>query len=162
VPEPDRDRSGEDPSERINRELIELLNELRVALPGVQVLFGFLLVVPFNQRWNDVTDLQRDIYFVTLLLTAASTAFLIAPSATHRLRFRAHDKARLIEISNRYAIIGLALLCLALTGAVLLVADVLFGTGEAALVAALTFAVFGGLWFVIPLRMVLEGGQDKR
>jgi len=145
------DVQREDEAERLNRELIELLNELRVALPGVQVLFAFLLVVPFNQRWSDVTDLQRDVYFVTLLLTAGAMAFLIAPSATHRLRFRKHDKPLLLVLSNRYAIVGLGLLALAITGAVLLVADVLFGTVEAAIVAAATFLVFGGLWFGVPL-----------
>jgi hypothetical protein len=127
----------------------------------VQVLFGFLLVVPFNQRWNDVTDLQRDVYFVTLMLTTASTAFLLAPSATHRLRFRARDKTRILFLSNRYAIIGLGLLCLAITGAVLLIADVLFGTREAAVVAAVTFAVFAGLWFAVPVALALSDGRDS-
>ena len=83
MPEP-----GESPEERVNRELIELLNELRVALPGVQVLFAFLLAVPFSQRFAEVTDLQKDAYMVALLCTMAGSVFLIAPAAHHRIRFR--------------------------------------------------------------------------
>ena len=79
---------GEDRRERVSRELIELLNELRVALPGVQVLFAFLLAVPFAQGFTRVTDFQRALYFTVIALTAVSLAFLIAPSAWHRLRFR--------------------------------------------------------------------------
>src|SRR3954454_9659686 len=116
--EPGRDsRDGEpdeDRMERINRELIELLNELRVALPGVQVLFAFLLAVPFSQQFAKVNDFQRDVYFVTLALAALSSCFLIAPSSQHRLLFRMQDKERLLIRSNRYAVVGLVLLGVAL------------------------------------------------
>jgi Family of unknown function (DUF6328) len=153
----------ESEDERLDRELIELLNELRVALPGVQVLFGFLLVVPFSARWTRVTDLQRDVYFVTLLLTAAATAFLIAPSANHRLRFRKGDKPFLVTSGSRSALIGLAFLSLALTGAVLLVADVLFGTLGSSLAAAATFVAITGLWFAVPLaRALADEGRSRR
>ena len=89
-------RSDEDQSERINRELIELLNELRVALPGVQVLFAFLLTVPFSQGFVETTQFQRDLLFGVLVATAISAALLIAPSAWHRLRFRQKDKELLL------------------------------------------------------------------
>src|SRR3954447_17685568 len=102
--------SDEDRKERINRELIELLNELRVALPGVQVLFAFLLAVPFAQGFTKVTDFQRALFFVVLALTAVSAALLIAPSAWHRLRFRRRDKERILHASNKMAIGGLGFL----------------------------------------------------
>jgi hypothetical protein len=119
---------AESPEERLNRELIELLNELRVALPGVQVLFAFLLTVPFTQRFAHVTTFQRDLYFGTLLASALATALLIAPSAIHRLEFRQHDKGQIVEISNRLTIVGLGFLALAMTGVVVLITDVLFGS----------------------------------
>src|SRR5918996_1213051 len=103
----------EDRKERLDRELIELLNELRVAIPGVQVLFAFLLTVPFTQRFGDVSEFQKTVYFVTLLCAAAASAFLIAPSAYHRLRFRQRDKHQMVVTSNRLAIVGLAFLALA-------------------------------------------------
>src|SRR6185312_15038118 len=109
--------------DELNRELIELLNELRVALPGVQVLFAFLLTVPFANGWTRTTDLQRDLYFVTLLLTALATIFLIAPSAYHRIRFRSHDKLALIVYANRFVVAGLVLLALAMSCAGTLVTD---------------------------------------
>ena len=98
-PDEPRDRS-EDEQERLNRQLIELLNELRVAMPGVQVLFGFLLAVPFQQRFEQVSDFQQTVYFVTLLCAAVATAFLIAPSAYHRLMFEQHDKPNIVHIGS--------------------------------------------------------------
>src|SRR5437588_7891756 len=97
----------EDRTARLNRELIELLNELRVGLPGVQVLFAFLLTVPFTQRFSRLDSIQRDIYFLAVLSTALASAFLIAPSAYHRLRWRQRDKERMLETSNHMAVIGL-------------------------------------------------------
>jgi hypothetical protein len=141
--------------ERADRNLQEMLGELRVALPGVQVLFAFLLVVPFNQGWADVTSFQRTLYLVTLLLTAASTICLIAPTVHHRLQFRKQQKEHIVTTGNRIVIAGLTLLAIAMTGAVLLVTDVIYGTGTtlaAAGGAALAFAV---LWYLIPLRQRL-------
>src|SRR2546423_4816528 len=103
--------------ERLDRNLAELLQELRVALPGVQVLFAFLLVVPFNQRFTATTPGQRAIYFVTLLLTAAATVFLIAPSVHHRVQFRRQEKEEIVVVGNGLAVIGLAVLAVAMTGA---------------------------------------------
>ena len=129
----------------LDRELIELLNELRVALPGVQVLFAFLLAVPFSQQFERVTEFQKDMYFFTLMTTTASTILLIAPSAYHRLRWRQHDKERLLKVSNLLAITGTLFLATAMTGAVLLITDVLFDRTwavVAGVIAALGFAVF--------------------
>src|SRR5919109_5578243 len=125
----DRDAGGEpqeSKSERIDRELVELLQELRVALPGVQVLFAFLLTVPFAQGFTSTTSFQRDLFFAVLSLTALSAALLIAPSAWHRLHFRQKDKEHLIVTSNRLAIAGLGFLALAMIGAVMLIADGVF------------------------------------
>ena len=141
----------ESKEEQLDRELIELLNELRVALPGVQVLFAFLLGVPFTQRFAEVTNLQKDVYFLTFLCAAAATALLIAPSAYHRLDWRRGDKEHLLVVSNRLAISGTAFLALAISGAVFVVTDILFHARSAALVAAVTAAVFGWLWYGLPL-----------
>src|SRR5438874_7174410 len=112
----DRDETEE---ERLDRNLTELLNELRVALPGVQVLFAFLLGVPFTQRFSELASYQEDVYYATLMCAAAATAFLIAPSAHHRVLFRQRDKRYIVFLSNRFAIVGLAFLALAMTGVVL-------------------------------------------
>ena len=141
----------ESKDERLDRELIEFLNELRVALPGVQVLFAFLLGVPFTQRFSEVSDLQQDVYFLTFLCTAVATALLIAPSAHHRLEWRQGDKEHLLVVSNRLAIAGTAFLALAISGTVFVVTDLLFNEASAALVAALTAAFFGFFWYGLPL-----------
>jgi hypothetical protein len=141
----------ESKEERLDRELIEFLNELRVALPGVQVLFGFLLIVPFSQRSETLTNLQKDVYFATFLCAAAATAFLIAPSAQHRLRWRDHDKEHLLVLGNRQAIAGTALLAIAMSGTVFLVTDVLFEATSAAVATGLTAALLTWLWFGWPL-----------
>jgi ABC-type maltose transport system permease subunit len=137
--------------ERVNRELIELLNELRVALPGVQVLFAFLLAVPFTQRFQQVTDLQKDTFMVALLCTMAGSVFLIAPTAYHRLRFRDRDKEALLRISNVFAIIGVAFLAIAMTAVVFLVTDLLFRDTVTIVVTALTALLFASVWFLLPL-----------
>src|SRR5881409_2860316 len=117
---------GEGPKERVDRELIELLNELRVALPGVQVLFAFLLVVPFSNGFPKLSDLQRDVYVVAFLCTAVSTVLLLAPAAYHRLRFRQQDKERMLFTANKFAITGFAFLALAMCAVVFLISDVFF------------------------------------
>ena len=137
--------------ERVNRELIELLNELRVALPGVQVLFAFLLVVPFTQRFSQVTDLQKDAFMVALLCTMAGSVFLIAPTAYHRIRFRDRDKEAMLRISNVFAIVGVAFLAIAMTAVVFLVTDLLFQDTVTIVVTAVTAGLFASVWFVLPL-----------
>ena len=154
---------AEDRKERLDRELIELLNELRVALPGVQVLFAFLLTVPFTQRFAQVTTFQRHVYFATLLCAAVASALLIAPSAYHRLQFRQRDKKRMIQTSNRLSIGGLAFLALAIVGVVLLITDLLFGQGTVIAVTAATAVLFGWCWYGLPLSRRLRegaGGDD--
>ena len=137
--------------ERVNRELIELLNELRVALPGVQVLFAFLLAVPFSQRFDQTTELQRDTFMVALLSTLAGSVFLIAPSAYHRIRFRDRDKEALLRISNVFAIAGMFFLAVGMTAVVFLVTDLIFKGLVTSILTALTAALFASVWFVLPL-----------
>src|ERR1700741_4591488 len=102
-----------DDEERTDRQLTELLQELRVALPGVQILFAFLLTVPFAQGFERVTDFQKNLYFATLMCTAISTACLIAPPATHRLRFHKRDRRYVIEVAHMLTVTGLVFLALA-------------------------------------------------
>lgn len=137
--------------ERQDRQLIELLNELRIALPGVQILFAFLLTVPFSQGFQKASSFQRNVYFATLLLTAVSAACLIAPSATHRLRFHQKDRRYIIESANRLTIAGLVFLALAIVGAVLLVTDFLFEGTAVWLWPTLLSVFLVFLWFVRPL-----------
>jgi cellobiose-specific phosphotransferase system component IIC len=137
--------------ERVNRELIELLNELRVALPGVQVLFAFLLAVPFSQRFGQTTDLQRDAFMVALLSTLAGSVFLIAPSAYHRIRFRDRDKEALLQIANIFAIVGMVFLAIGMTAVVFLVTDLIFKGSVTAIVTSLTAGLFALVWFALPL-----------
>jgi amino acid transporter len=143
--------TDEDRSERVSRELIELLNELRVALPGVQVLFAFLLAVPFAQGFEHTTGFQRALFFVVMSLTAVSLAFLIAPSAWHRLRFRQKDKERILLASNKMSIAGLGFLALAMTGAVMLIADFIYSPTLTILSGVAAAIVYGLLWYVLPL-----------
>jgi predicted membrane channel-forming protein YqfA (hemolysin III family) len=143
--------SPESKEERLDRELIEFLNELRVVLPGVQVLFAFLLTVPFTNRFSDVTNTQRQVFFATFLCTTAATALLIAPSAYHRLRWRQHDKERLLRTANRLSIGGMIFLTFALVGAVYLVTDVLFHYAAAVVVTAAVGGFFTWFWWGLPL-----------
>jgi hypothetical protein len=145
-------RRDETEEERLDRNLAELLNELRVALPGVQVLFAFLLGVPFTQRFSELASYQKDIYFGTLVCAAAATAFLIAPSAHHRIEFRLQDKRYIVFLANKLAIVGLGFLALAMTGVVMLVTDFIFGTIATAIATTVTALTFALLWYVLPLR----------
>jgi uncharacterized protein DUF6328 len=140
-----------DEKDRTERQMAELLQELRVALPGVQILFGFLLTVPFAQGFARVTSFQKNLFFAVLLATAASTVFLIAPTATHRLRFHKGDRRYVIESAHRLTIAGLVFLALAIIGAVVLITDYLFGLGDAWYWPALVALVLAALWFVRPL-----------
>jgi uncharacterized protein DUF6328 len=146
-----RTGSGEDERERINRELIELLNELRVALPGVQVLFAFLLAVPFSNGWAKTSTFQRDIFFGTLICTTVSAVLLIAPSAYHRLHFRQGNKLDLLLTSNRLTIAGLVFLAAAMVGAVTLVTDVLYEAGVTVGFGLATALLFAAFWVALPL-----------
>ena len=147
----------ESEQERVDRNLQEMLGELRVALPGVQVLFAFLLVVPFNQRFGQVTEFQKTLYLITLLFTTASSICLIAPTAHHRLEFRRQDKEKIVRTGNRIVIAGLGLLAIAMTGAVLFVTDVVYGPTTAVAAAGGVALAFALLWFAIPLRRLAAG-----
>ncbi len=137
---------------RLDRNLGELLQELRVALPGVQVLFAFLLAVPFQSNFTDISSFDEKVYFVTLLCTAVSAALLISPTAYHRMTFRYQQKRRLVFVANRMAIAGLGFLALAMTGAVMLITDVLFGVAATVVTSTAAAAMFAVLWYVLPLR----------
>jgi hypothetical protein len=156
--------SGRDESEgeRLDRNLSELLQELRVALPGVQVLFAFLLAVPFQQNFTEITPFQEKIYFATLLCTAISAALLISPSAYHRMTFRYQQKQHLVFLANRFAIAGLGFLALAMIGAVMLITDVLFGTVATVVTSVATAAMFVVLWYLMPLQRRFSRREPER
>jgi len=145
--------SGDDDesrSERINRELIELINELRVALVGVQVLFAFLLAVPFAQGFAQVTSFQKTLFFGVLCATAIASALLVAPSAYHRINFRAKDKEQMLRTSNALMIGGLSFVALSINGSVALIADYIYSPAVTAVAGGIGLALFAGLWFVLP------------
>lgn len=159
----ERDSGREETEEeRLDRNLSELLQELRVALPGVQVLFAFLLAVPFQQGFEKITGFQKGAYFGTLVCTAIAAVMLISPSAYHRLTFRYQQKRRLVFYANRFSIVGLVFLALAMTGAIMLITDVLFGTTATIVMTAASVLVFGFFWFALPLqrRFRLAAGQE--
>lgn len=137
--------------ERDSRRLRELLEETRVAMPGVQVLFAFLLAVPFQERFRDLSRLERDAYLVALLSAAAATALFIAPSAFHRLRFRRRDKAFLVVLGNRMVIAGIAMLLVAMNAAIFVVCSFILDGRTPAIVTATSTGVFVLLWFVLGL-----------
>jgi hypothetical protein len=155
----------ESEGERLDRNLAELLQELRVALPGVQVLFAFLLAVPFQQNFTEITPFEEKVYFLTLICTAISAALLISPTAYHRLTFHLQQKKELVYVSNRLSIAGLGFLALAMTGAIVLITDVLFGAVATVAFGVAAAAMFIALWGVLPLRRRLtlarrEGGRS--
>jgi hypothetical protein len=152
---------GETRKERVDRELIELLNELRVALPGVQFLFAFLLVVPFQQKFGQTSDFQHGVYFVALAAAALATALLIAPAAQHRILFRQHDKEMLLRRSNRSALAGLFALGVAICSALLLVVDALFSLTLAWVTAGALAALLGWWWLAVPVWQRAHHEQDE-
>jgi len=153
----EKDRSRrESEKERLDRNLGELLQELRIALPGVQVLFAFLLVVPFNQRFAEITSFQQTVYFITLLLATSATVCLIAPTAHHRIEFREGDKQRIVFSGTKLAVAGLALLAAAMTGAVILVTDFLYRSTTVVIVAVAVGLMFTLVWFGWPVKRLLD------
>lgn len=145
---PGRQESQE---ERDDRNLVELVQELRVVGLGVQVLFGFLLSLPFTNRFDRLGDGQRGIYLASLVMSAVATALLIGPVAYHRLVFRRGMKESLVRVANVMAIAGLAAVGTAVLLAVLLVTDYVAGALSAVLITLLVGCMFGGLWFAVPL-----------
>src|SRR3712207_1991865 len=144
--------TGEGAQERSAREVVELLQELRVVLPGVQVLFAFLLTVPFTQRFAQLTTLQQNVFFATLLCTAAATALLIAPSAHHRLLWRRGAREERLQVGNLLTILGLLFLVPAMVGVIFVITDLMFGSPTAVGVTVAMAASFVLLWFLLPLR----------
>ena len=144
--------TGEGAQERSAREVVELLQELRVVLPGVQVLFAFLLTVPFTQRFAQLTTLQQNVFFATLLCTAAATALLIAPSAHHRLLWRRGAREERLQVGNVLTIVGLLFLVPAMVGVIFVITDLMFGSPTAVGVTVAMAAPFVLLWFLLPLR----------
>jgi hypothetical protein len=149
---PDQSADTEESSaERANRELIELLNELRVATTGVQVLFAFLLTVPFTQRFEDLDAADRRVYYLAVITTAAATLFLLAPTAHHRLRFRSGVKEPLLHVANAFALVGMVLVAVATALVVYLITDMLYDATAAAVAAACLGGAFVIVWFVAPM-----------
>lgn len=146
--EEERDESA---PERLDRNTVELLNELRIAGTGIQVMFAFLLVVPFNTGWKHVDGFERTVYFVTLLVVALAAFLLMAPPIHHRLLFRHGEKPFLIRVGNHMAIGGMVCLGLGFVGILVLISDVVVGGAAPAVVGALALALIAGLWFVLPL-----------
>lgn len=132
-----------------------------MALPGVQVLFAFLLAVPFQQNFTEITMFQERVYFATLLCTAISAALLISPTAYHRLTFHLQQKKELVYLSNRLSIVGLSFLALAMTGAIVLITDVLFGAIPTAIFGSGAAAMFVVLWGLLPLRRRLSLTEEE-
>jgi hypothetical protein len=153
----DEKGTRDDEERKRDRQMIELLNELRVALPGVQILFAFLLTVPFTQRFPQLNDFQRNIFYVTLLAATVSAACLIAPSAAHRLRFHQSEREWLIESANALMIAGLVFLAIAIGAAFLLISDFIYDGAKVWIYSVLVWAVIVGLWFARPLVRAYRG-----
>jgi predicted membrane channel-forming protein YqfA (hemolysin III family) len=147
-------------SDKRDQELMELLNEARVALSGASVLFGFLLVVPFSARWEHVTEVQRDAYVVAFLSTLLAVLALMSPTAYHRLRWRERSKERMLRVSHRGVFAGVVCLAVAMTSAVYLVIDTVLSTGWAIVVTCIVGAAFAGFWFALPLSSPYDRWDD--
>jgi uncharacterized protein DUF6328 len=145
------DARGETPLQRVDRAYGEILQEIRVAQTGVQILFAFLLTLAFTSRFTEVTHVERYMYVTTLMLCAAATALLIAPAAFHRVVYRRRLKHHLVHVANRLALSGLVLLLLAMISALLLILDVVIGLGPAVLLAVGGLAWFATWWFALPV-----------
>ena len=158
----------ENEKERLNRKLIELLNELRIVIPGVQVLFAFLLILPFNTGFVDADDLGRAVYAVSLSCAAVASALLIGPAAYHRHRFRrleeetVSDKTEMIITQDHLAAGGILFLALAMAGSVFMVFDLLFGTGTAAIVAGSLVLTYAWFWYALPVSRRLRNSRSRR
>lgn len=155
------DRRDETSLERTDRNLVELLNELRVAIPGIQVLFAFLLVLPFNGRFVEVSEFQRTVYLITLMSTAVASVLLIAPSMQHRLEFRKGLKEELVRDANRLSILGLTALAVAMVGAVMLVVDFVAGAGTMIVCVSGLAVLLTSAWFLTPLWRLHSGERDR-
>lgn len=150
-PVSDPEPTGETRKQRVDRELTELLSELRIALPGVQMLFAFLLTVPFYTRFETLTGSSRVVFFSTFASTTIAAVFLIAPSSNHRISFRAQDKERLLLRANRFAIVGVAFLALAICGVMFFIAGMVLGQEWAPYAAGATATLIAVTWYLAPI-----------
>jgi hypothetical protein len=157
---PDAEPSGETKKQRVDRELNELLGELRVALPGVQMLFAFLLTVPFYARFDTLSGSLRAVFFLTFTSTTIAAVFMIAPSSNHRLAFRAHDKELLLFRANRFAIVGVAFLAIAICGVMYFIAGMLLGQLWAPYAAGATALLIGLTWYLAPLMRKIRNRSE--
>jgi hypothetical protein len=144
---PGAEPDSETRKQRVDREL----NELRIALPGVQMLFAFLLTVPFYARFDTLTEASRAVFFSTFTFTTAAAVFMIAPSSNHRISFRAQDKERLLLRANRFAIVGVAFLALAICGVMYFIAGMVLGQRWAPYAAGATATLIAATWYLAPL-----------
>jgi hypothetical protein len=154
------DDRHEDEGERRNRQLDQLLQETRVVMPGVQVLFAFLLAVVFQQNFTRTTQFQKDIFLATILCSAGAALCFIAPASWHRILFERKDKQHIIPVSNRFIICGVGFLAVAMTLALILVCDVVFTTATAIIVASVVGSAFAWFWFVAPLLRRRRDAQE--
>ena len=148
---------GESDKERVDRELIEFLNEVRVVLPGVQVLFAFLLTLPFTGRFGSLDSGQKVAYQIAFYAIALAAVLMISPTALHRLRFRRGDKEYILKTSNRMILLGLVALAIGMVSTVWLVSELLFKQGTANAIAVVALALVAGLWFLLPMSRRFAG-----
>lgn len=158
----DEDRPNESPTERIDRNYSELLQELRVAQAGVQILFAFLLSIAFQQRFTTLSPAQRGVYLGTLVSAALAAVLLIAPVPIHRIVFRHHRKSELVAVTNRLALIGLGFLLLAVLGGIALIIDVVAGAVAAAVIGGCVAAVCVTVWYAVPMRWRMTHRPQQR
>jgi O-antigen/teichoic acid export membrane protein len=154
--------SDETERERLNRNTNELLQELRVSQTGVQILFAFLLTLPFTNRFSQVSEFERDVYFVSLLLAGAASALFIGPVSFHRLLFRRQEKRELVFLGNTMSIAGLACLAVAINGVILLITHFLLGETAAIITTACSGALFIYLWYAIPFARLRHARRRER
>jgi hypothetical protein len=152
---------SESDDQRLNRNLDQVLQELRLVLPGVQVLFAFLLAVPFSSRFGDVDVFERDIYFAALLLSAVAVALLMAPSMQHRILFRHEQKPYLVSVASVMTIAGMTALALAIVLSLVLVGHFLFGPAAAWIAGGLSFGAFAVLWYALPIQRRITHPHER-
>jgi hypothetical protein len=157
----DRDARDETPTERLDRNWTDLLQELRVVQTGVQLLTGFLLTLPFQARFATLDSFQQNLYLITVILAVCSTAFLIAPVSLHRLLFRRHARARMVEVAHRLALTGMTLLGASLVGVVLLIFDVVRGRTAGFVAAGLIALLVVVLWVAMPLALRRDASSGR-
>jgi hypothetical protein len=156
-----RDRREETPLERLDRNWADLLQELRVVQTGVQLLTGFLLTIPFQTRFEDLTTAQQNIYLATLAASVVATGLLVAPVSLHRILFRRHARRATVEIAHRLALAGVSMLAVAIIGVVLLIFDVVAGPTAGWIAGAAAALLLTGLWAALPLAVRGRENRDE-